>query len=499
MPRRPQPRRKRARLPQGDRSIHHARHTAKRGAPGPGSERAPRLVLPSDLQGRRFGPPAAEERSKQLPALREAWRPTIADPDPPGAAGSESKREPPVPPPSRPGRRVEPGGGKGPRRSVRERRLGRRRGRRGTLPRPAPPTSPRPPPRAGQVLTWAPSKAAGRAGGESEVRRREAKRTGRCCLDSLLFSHSQLCRAARRPARFIGGRGRPRRPDWFPEAPSPGGSADAPSRHRGHWASRRAGAAGWGRADPGKKERERAVGEGTWGRGARQGEPAAGGGPGACREGPHRAGCRAPARLAPGGPRVLAPPGAPRSDILREGSFPRSHCTAQRKFQPTGTSFCLSLLEYPHSLARPSGPACEGVRGCAGCSSPGLPGAWAGLGRGGADRGLPEVGRKEPLGLPPRRVWGCDLKSSISRSWCTRCVLSRCVERIPAGGDPEPASATPEATLHPLWTQVPSSANQIKWFKRGPLEPRNRFEILCANYFPRRAADRGLRSWHLPL
>ena len=205
MPRRPQPRRKRARLPQGDRSIHHARHTAKRGAPGPGSERAPRLVLPSDLQGRRFGPPAAEERSKQLPALREAWRPTIADPDPPGAAGSESKREPPVPPPSRPGRRVEPGGGKGPRRSVRERRLGRRRGRRGTLPRPAPPTSPRPPPRAGQVLTWAPSKAAGRAGGESEVRRREAKRTGRCCLDSLLFSHSQLCRAARRPARFIGG------------------------------------------------------------------------------------------------------------------------------------------------------------------------------------------------------------------------------------------------------------------------------------------------------
>ena len=56
-----------------------------------------------------------------------------------------------------------------------------------------PPTSPRPPPRAGQVLTWAPSKAAGRAGGESEVRRREAKRTGRCCLDSLLFSHSRLC------------------------------------------------------------------------------------------------------------------------------------------------------------------------------------------------------------------------------------------------------------------------------------------------------------------
>ena len=69
VPRRPQPRRKRARLPQGDRSIHHARHTAKRGVPGPGSERAPRLVLPSDLQGRRFGPPAAEERSKQLPAL----------------------------------------------------------------------------------------------------------------------------------------------------------------------------------------------------------------------------------------------------------------------------------------------------------------------------------------------------------------------------------------------------------------------------------------------
>ena len=38
----------------------------------------------------------------------------------------------------------------------------------------------------------APSKAAGRAGGESEVRR-EARRTGRCCLDSLLFSHSRLC------------------------------------------------------------------------------------------------------------------------------------------------------------------------------------------------------------------------------------------------------------------------------------------------------------------
>lgn len=108
------------------------------------------------------------------------------------------------------------------------------------------------------------------------MRRREARRTRRRCLDSRLFSHSPLCRAARRPARFIGGRGRPRRPDWFPEARSPGGSADAPSRHHGHWASRRAGAAGWGRADPGKKERERAVGEGTWGEGREAGR--AGGG-----------------------------------------------------------------------------------------------------------------------------------------------------------------------------------------------------------------------------
>ena len=148
-----------------------------------------------------------------------------------------------------------------------------------------------------------------------EEERREGRKSS---LYSRFFSHSRLCKAVCGSARFIGSRGRPRSPDWLPEAQSPGGSADErPGTAAIGRAVERA-PPGWGRAGPGKKERERAVGEGGVGEGSEEGRGGGsgggGGGPSACREGPRR----------PGLPRSAAapPPAWP-------GAGPAAHCCLQ--------------------------------------------------------------------------------------------------------------------------------------------------------------------------
>ncbi|KAM5202878.1 regulator of G-protein signaling protein-like isoform 3-T6 [Hipposideros larvatus] len=121
----------------------------------------------------------------------------------------------------------------------------------------------------------------------------QRRRRRGCCSGAPLFSHPRLCGTARRPAPFIGGRSRPRRLDWLPEAGSRGGSADA---RRGSAAIGRAAE----RAPPGRGRaaRERKKGKGPWGRGAGRGEGAPGCGEGgAGRKG---GGLRAKRRLPPG-------------------------------------------------------------------------------------------------------------------------------------------------------------------------------------------------------
>ncbi|XP_053519687.1 uncharacterized protein LOC128627158 [Artibeus jamaicensis] len=81
-------------------------------------------------------------------------------------------------------------------------------------------------PRAGEPLTWGASR---RQGGQA-VRARcgeEKRGSWKCYLNPQFFSHPRLCKAVRRSAPFIGGLGRPQRPDWLPAAGSRGGSTDA--------------------------------------------------------------------------------------------------------------------------------------------------------------------------------------------------------------------------------------------------------------------------------
>lgn len=122
-----------------------------------------------------------------------------------------------------------------------------------------------PSPRSRRALTWAASR---RQGGQAARARIGAERRGGrgCSLNHPLFSHSRLCKAVRRPAAFIGGWGRPRRPDWLPVAgaradqlmriPAPRPLGELPSgRRRGG----------------GEQTRERKKRKGPWGRGVGEG------------------------------------------------------------------------------------------------------------------------------------------------------------------------------------------------------------------------------------
>lgn len=125
---------------------------------------------------------------------------------------------------------------------------------------------------------------AGRAGGrEGRPRERGAERRGGrgFCSGAPRFSHPRLCRVACRPALFIRGRGRPRRPDWLPAAGSRGGSADArPGTEAIGRAAERA-PPGRGRAG---RERKKGKGPGCGGgaRGAGRGRRGRGGGRAPC-------------------------------------------------------------------------------------------------------------------------------------------------------------------------------------------------------------------------
>ncbi|XP_043778869.1 translation initiation factor IF-2-like [Cervus elaphus] len=110
-PRSPPPRRKRARLPQGDRSIHHARHTAEQllGSSCPATSRGGASGRQQLKEDQNNSPPSAKPGAPPTPTQTRRE---------PRAAKARERGGPP----SRPGRRAGPGGGKGPRRPVRARR-----------------------------------------------------------------------------------------------------------------------------------------------------------------------------------------------------------------------------------------------------------------------------------------------------------------------------------------------------------------------------------------
>lgn len=246
----------------------------------------PPFASPSDLQGRRLGPRATKERSKQLPALLQAWRsahPTIASPEPPGAAGGESTRR-------APGQRSTVGAGDA--RGCPEPR-GRQSGFGGLQGRRAPLRDP------GPAACLPGRRAGGRAGRPRE--RGAAKREGRCAAQKLhsspilgsaglLAAAHSLSAARAAPGALIGSQPPGAGADQLMHAWAPPPLGERQSGHR------RGGGARAGKERKGKGPGGRGcVGEGSRGRAGRR-----------------RADRRVPARKDPACPGCRSPPRADR-------------------------------------------------------------------------------------------------------------------------------------------------------------------------------------------